>query len=40
LDPETHTLIPGVDSVVRHVWMEKGCFAMDGMASKLAAIKF
>lgn len=42
LDPETNTLIPevaDVDSVVRHVRMEKGRFAMGGMASKLAAIK-
>ena len=42
LEPETNTLIPEVsdiDDVVRHVRLEKGRFAMGGMASKLAAIK-
>ena len=43
LDPETNSLIPEVsdiDSVMRHVRLEKGRFSMGGMASKLAAIKF
>ncbi|MCX6876499.1 MAG: glutamate 5-kinase [Verrucomicrobia bacterium] len=43
LDPKTNALIPevaDVDSVFRHVRGDKGRFAMGGMASKLAAIKF
>lgn len=43
LDPQTNDVIAEVadiDSVFRHVRLEKGRFSMGGMASKLGAIKF